>query len=706
MDLINDLRAMGAEVFVELPSVAVIGGQSAGKSSLVEAVSGINVPRDSGTCTRCPMECTMSSAGSEWSCTISIRTDYDSNGRPLPQSHITPFGKPLTNKSDVDIWLRRAQTAVLNPSDPPERFYQKNYQELKDWSSPYSLKFSRNVVCVSIVDPDATDLSFIDLPGLVQNEDDDIIDLVRKLAETYIQKDKTIILTTIPMTDDIENQQSVRLARAADGEGRRTIGVLTKPDMLHDGAIGARRKWKDVLEGRSHRLRHGYYCMRFPDDAEREAHITRAEAQRRATEFFDRTSPWCEIADRARFGVPGFVNDVSKLLCRLIEDSLPNIRSKVDELFRETTEDMNALPKPPSMDARIEVLTRINNFCERFKEAVYGTSQYRKLAQRNRAVYAVLKPAIRGTAPDFRPFSGQVLEYIPVEDIKQVKDDVSWTTDSRVIPLALFDIRKVIHESTAWELPGNVPFEAKANLIRRFISLWETHANACFTSICEILDSVAEEFIEEHFGRFKVLANHVRNCVAKELNTCIVETRQAVKDALAQELSPSFTQDTLTYNELRAAWLSHYRSKYNSESNYHSGVAPQSNQVQPVSDPLQAVVRSGFEGLSSADVAKLVPGGNFEDELVVMADVRAYFQVAYKRIIDRLPLTIEHTLHRALSSRLSQSLLTSVMGTSDFTEKAERLVSEDPAIATRRTALETRMQRLIDIKVRLSTFAF
>ncbi|OJA11455.1 hypothetical protein AZE42_08343 [Rhizopogon vesiculosus] len=52
MEMMADLRSMGADTLIDLPAVVVIGGQSAGKSSLVEAVSGINVPRDSGTCTR------------------------------------------------------------------------------------------------------------------------------------------------------------------------------------------------------------------------------------------------------------------------------------------------------------------------------------------------------------------------------------------------------------------------------------------------------------------------------------------------------------------------------------------------------------------------------------------------------------------------------------------------------------------------------
>ena len=74
-----------------------------------------------------------------------------------------PFGPTITDRSEVEVWLRRAQTAILNPNVPSSSFHTKTLEELRNMNN--TLKFSRNVVCVSIKDPDATDLSFYDLPG-------------------------------------------------------------------------------------------------------------------------------------------------------------------------------------------------------------------------------------------------------------------------------------------------------------------------------------------------------------------------------------------------------------------------------------------------------------------------------------------------------------------------------------------------------------
>jgi hypothetical protein len=138
----------------------------------------------------------------------------------------------------------------------------------------------------------------------------------------------------------MENQQAVRLAKEADPKGERTIGrlfvvslkgisakiivlgVLTKPDTIPPGAAGKRQMWKDLLQGQgkpTDTLKHGYYCVRLPDDDERARKISRTESQKFSADFFDNTSPWSSISERNRFGIPNFVFDISQLLVRLIE---------------------------------------------------------------------------------------------------------------------------------------------------------------------------------------------------------------------------------------------------------------------------------------------------------------------------------------------------------------------------------------------------
>jgi hypothetical protein len=76
--LMNKLRECGAESELDVPRIVFAGKQSAGKSSLVEALTGVQLPRDHGTCTRCPIQVTTTcKPGAEWNCHISLRLEFD-----------------------------------------------------------------------------------------------------------------------------------------------------------------------------------------------------------------------------------------------------------------------------------------------------------------------------------------------------------------------------------------------------------------------------------------------------------------------------------------------------------------------------------------------------------------------------------------------------------------------------------------------------
>jgi len=113
------------------------------------------------------MECRLSSSPGPWSCQVSIRWEFDENDKPLDDVSEVPFGALITEKDKVELALRRAQAAVLNPSISASSFLTSSLDELKTGvrGPKESLPFSRNVVCVDLEGPELTDLSFIDLPG-------------------------------------------------------------------------------------------------------------------------------------------------------------------------------------------------------------------------------------------------------------------------------------------------------------------------------------------------------------------------------------------------------------------------------------------------------------------------------------------------------------------------------------------------------------
>jgi len=460
---------------------------------------------------------------------------------------------------------------------------------------------------------------------------------------------------------------------------------LTKPDTLGAGATSSRLKWKDLLEGRveAHALKNGYYSVRLPDDRERTENLTRSESQARAAHFFDTNAPWNEIADRGRFGVPALIADISQLLLRLIESSIPKLKLDVDRLLAECLKDLGALPAPPKLDPTTDIILMITAFCDDFKGAVYADG-IKSLAQQNRTRYLSFKRDIRATAPDFRPFVGH-MNYARPADPGHESDCISaW--NPKVKPLDLCDVKKVIADSIGWELPHNVPFEAKKVLIEQFTNLWTSPALSCFNDVFNNLSNIVQSLGTKHFARFKQLESHIASVTRQEISVCQESTRLAIRKTLELERVPLFTQNIHYFDSARNKWLSHYKWVYRAQYRYHLD----QDEYLPSRPPTPPTPPQGWNT-------------EFEEEFVVMADVRAYFQVAYKRIIDYLPLTIEHELNQAMVSKLQTALVESVIKNGSD-EWRKGLLGEDPVISAKRRKFEGTKQRLVDIKQRLADY--
>ncbi|KAF5317462.1 hypothetical protein D9758_018043 [Tetrapyrgos nigripes] len=850
--LVNQLRAVGAQSDLDLPRITVIGNQSAGKSSVVEAISGIKVPRDAGTCTRCPMECRLSSSSSPWSCRIFIRREYDKFGKPLDDVSETSFGNIITDKTKVEPMLRRAQVSVLNPEVPVARILSSTFDELKEWSekSLETVPFSRNVIIVDLEGPGLTDLAFIDLPGLIQNAEADIVKLVEEMVSSHI-KGNCLILVALPMTDDIENQKALRLARLEDPDGRRTIGVLTKPDMLGVGSTKALSLWLDVIEGRSrHQLTHGYYCTRQPDDAERSNPATAAKARETEIAFFRNTLPWSKSSHTDRFGTDNLTNNLSRLLVRIIDDSLPVIRSEAASLLEATCEELNRLPKALEEEPATHMLNLISAFAGQVQQYVKGGVHLTQLIHEHRDAYKDLKIAIRRTAPNFVPCLPKESRPAFPNCLEEEEDDLDGLTmsnEKRTFNLA--DMRLHISNSITRELPNNVPFEAKVALITNFQTTWPSAAEKCFSSVEKATMRLLLKMIDENFGRFDMLRANIRSLVyelvAKHRSSC----QLFLDTALEAEVTP-YTQNTPYLATGTDKWLSKYKSIRAEESvesgkttsvdgvsvrpaiqkptpqvkqngTQVNGTAPStpptpagfgtpipfpfrkpdgtdsaktsattsqgaspfapsskdssaakapsaipngvpafdfskpstggSSQTVPfwerpvatppssqslasdvptqlnsagitlgnvtpatagsgpsqedVNDLLAALARCGFTGLTLEDLGKLHATDEYETELQVMAEVRGYFQVAYKRIIDNIPSFIDLRFVKALSKELQPFLITKFgLGNSSASERCAQYLAEDPVVVERRDELLARKTRLDKVQQELISF--
>ncbi|KZS86992.1 P-loop containing nucleoside triphosphate hydrolase protein [Sistotremastrum niveocremeum HHB9708] len=804
MALITQLRGLGAQADLDLPRIVCIGNQSAGKSSLVEAISGITVPRDAGTCTRCPTECRLTASSGKWECQISLRIEFDTKGKRLSKPKIVQFGAIIKDKTLVEIALRRAQAQILagDPTDKGtmSKLLMMNEDEIRTFSEQASFqKFSKNTICLDITAPDVVDFQFIDLPGIIQNAEPELVNMVETMVTENITGN-SIILVTLPMSDDLENQKAARLAQIADPEGRRTIGVLTKPDTLTAGSVRSRANWVDIIEGRKHPLHHGYYCTRQPDDSERARKISPEEARRVETEFFQKTEPWNTCSEPSRFGTKNLVDKLSNLLTHITDQALPALRQKVDESLTASTAQLRKLPPPLTMDPSSELLSMITGFSSDAQSHVNGTDAHVALVQENRSVYRKFKIAIRKTAPEFRPFLKKEANGAALarwDDSAVVDEEPLEPSDKSPNDPVIYldDLRKHIRSSRTHELPDIVPYPAKLQSIEAFVELWEDPISECFTKVNEGFKRTLIDLIHEHFSRFPALEANIRSLVNSEIEKYESKTLQLLQDLRRLEKVP-FTQNEHYLSVTTDKWHSHYkavragavdgptgkRKRIAADQGTTAtakpaappatpfappngfglpssspfafsgmvGTAPPAGQAEattsanpqtapaapalaapkpasfafnPAPSPSPALTANfskakedverranilhmlaveGYEDLTFPDLDRLRAPDEYETELKFAAEVRAYFQVSYKRIIDFVPLMINHNYLSDLVGSLQRVLILG-LALGDVSRAAAYL-AEDPQVVSARTKLSSKQKRLLEVRNELVKF--
>ncbi|KAH8091801.1 P-loop containing nucleoside triphosphate hydrolase protein [Cristinia sonorae] len=709
ISLVTDLRSIGGGKHLDLPRIAVIGNQSAGKSSVVEAISGITVPRASGTCTRCPMECRLKYQTESWSCQIRIRREQsDGDNVSGNKDNEEPFGPLITDKTVLEEMIRRAQLAVLTPDVQPSFFETFDTSSLEPNRLPpgasSQLQFSFDVVCLDIGGPDLTDLSFIDLPGIISydNEDRGNIDIVKNMVKRHISNDNTLILLTITMRDDINNQGAVDLARLADPTGSRTLGVLTKADLVQRGEYAS---WFRIIDGKDHPLKLGYFVTKQQSPEELEEGITFDAARLREATFFD-NAPWNGRRDlRVRYGTPNLTKELSKLLGVLINKALPGLREDCKEALRVVNEDIDKLPSPPSDQPASELLRLVTAFSGDVERLVRGTDNFEYLLQKCRPAYRTFKHHVRSTCPDLRPFSDASVE--PHDDTAAQQqfdagvglEPMSEGWSPFAAPMYLNDVRVHIDQSLTRELPYNVPFKAKVSLIRKFSEPWIDFSSNCLASIHEVSSDALHQLVHTHFGKFAMtgLLDMIQAIVETQIEKSRSNTQERLKWMLKLE-DPPFTMND--------HYFSLYREKYLTKYKEARKISPATVDETQIQAALSALTTIGHQGVKVEDLAKLHGNDPYEEELIVMAETAAYFHVSFKRLIDNIPRIIDYDFLHAIMKEIQGRLIGELdIGGEGAKERAAAYFAEDEQVGIDRKSLKSRKESLDAVQRKLWNFA-
>jgi len=189
--------------------------------------------------------------------------------------------------------------------------------------------FSRDVLRMEISGPEQEHLSVIDVPGIFKNTTTGVttktdIALVRDIVTGYMDNPRSVMLTVIPANVDVATQEILELAADVDPNGDRTLGVLTKPDLVDRGAES---KVVDLIEGRTRRTKLGWHVVRNPGQQQlTETSGSFFDRGALELEFFSSVAPWKTI-DAEKKGIESLRDRLKEVLSSLVKQEFPKVRA-------------------------------------------------------------------------------------------------------------------------------------------------------------------------------------------------------------------------------------------------------------------------------------------------------------------------------------------------------------------------------------------
>ena len=352
LNIIDTLRSQGISHYIDLPQLIVCGDQSSGKSSVLEAISGLRFPTKDNLCTRFATELIL---------------------RRAPASYVNVTIIPGADRS-------KTETATLSkftsPSSSIDEFGSIVESAEKAMGLDGTTKvFSKDVLRVELCGPQQPHLTLVDLPGIFyagdrSQSDKDAI-LVQSLVRSYMEKSRSIILAVVSAKSDLAMQVITKMAREIDPQGQRTLGIITKPDVLFAGS-DSENAFVKLAKNENIQFRLGWHVLRNRDYDTR--NTTRAQRDAVEKEFFKKRV-WSTALPKTKVGVEHLRPRLSRVLLAQIQIELPGLVRDVDSELQGCKDRLDALggPRGTLQEQKMYLLRASQTFATLMKAAVEGT---------------------------------------------------------------------------------------------------------------------------------------------------------------------------------------------------------------------------------------------------------------------------------------------------------------------------------------------
>ncbi|KAM3418872.1 hypothetical protein BST61_g4835 [Cercospora zeina] len=477
---------------LDLPQIVVVGSQSSGKSSVLENIVGRDfLPRGSGIVTRRPLILQLINLPSE-------RSDQ-------PDDHAVHVPHTPESVAGQDEW------GEFNHM-PGRKFY--DFQDIKREIEAETNRIAgsnkginRQPINLKVYSPHVLSLTLVDLPGLTKvpigDQPTDIEKQTRTLISEYIAKPNSIILAVSPANVDLVNSESLKLARQVDPTGKRTIGILTKLDLMDHGTNAL-----DILSGRVYPLKLGFIGVVNRSQQDIQGSKSMADALQAEREFFRMHPAYRNIASRC--GTQYLAKTLNTTLMGHIRERLPDIKARLNTLMGQTQQELSSYGtdtftgKEHRGSLILQLMTR---FATSFTSSIDGTSSEistKELCGGARIYYI------------FNSVFGNSLDSIdPTQN------------------LTALDIRTAIRNSTGPRPSLFVPELAFDLLVKPQIKLLEIPSQRCVELVYEELIKICHTCYSNELARYPRLQAKLIEVVSDLLRERLGPTSSYVESLIA-----------------------------------------------------------------------------------------------------------------------------------------------------------------------------
>lgn len=651
--VVDELRDVGLQHYISLPRIAAIGTQSSGKSSLIESIVGLDfLPRGGGVVTRRPLELRLVHLNTQEYAENEAWAVFDKVG-----------DKKFTNFNDVRDEIERQTDQVAGSNKG----------------------IVNDPIILTIYATGAPDLTLIDLPGITRvpvkgsDQKDDVEKVTRDMTLHYINDPRTIVLAVLPANQDMSVSDSLQLARQVDPQGLRSIGVITKIDIMDQGTDAA-----TMLRGEDVPLRLGYVGVKMRSQQDIVNKKPVKDSLKDEKDWFENHRVYSKLPP-GLVGTPVLIDKLTQILFKHIRRFLPEIKKEINEKRRSVQDRLDELGEGVPLDTaeRVQVMwTLVTDYCEMFKNTIRG--KYDRKLQRylvnlgSQGQNSSGGNKIRTIMNDF------LVDFCETKITSNMSDD---------------DIDRAIRLHEGDSLPGFPSPDTFEFLALPHLQQLSIPSVECVHDVSSALDILAQRMAHAVFRRFPRMAEAVLTMTQNIIQEQKDEARRIVEEQVACYIGYLFTNDP------------DYLTQHGSMEPMYKNQQPP-KPAPPVEEEKKepGMMEKGFEKVKdgskqayqtvSSTVGSMLKKNEAQERRQArysgpfVAEIRkrldSYFEVTVRNIRDSVPKAIGFYLVRAVQDKLQFALLSEL----NKPDKLSEMLGEPPHIVEERRTLHNQLQVL------------